>query len=108
MAEETASENKSGMKTTEFWMSSLGPYGVVFALLYGVMDQETIALIQTACQGLPEWAQALAALGIKAITVIGAIMVGGKSVEATKLYTTWRSQIKYKGIVTPAAGPGKS
>lgn len=98
MADE-ANESKPGYQTTEFWMNSLGPYGVVFALLYGVMDEETIELIKTACQGLPEWGQALAALAIKALTVLGSILVGLKSVDATKSYTQARSQIKYRSIV---------
>lgn len=97
-------ETKSGAKTTEFWLNSLGPYGVVLALLYGVMDQDTIELIKTACQGLPPWGQAFAVLVIKAITVAGAIFVGGKSVDATKAYTQLRSQLKFKALNCAADG----
>jgi len=96
-------ENKKGYQSTEFWLNSLGPYGVVIALLFGVMDQETIDLIKQAIANLPESVQALVLLAIKGVTIIGGIVVGGKAVDATKGYTLGRTQLKFKALEALAA-----
>lgn len=98
---------KPGGKTTEFWLNALGPYGVVLLLLYGVLDEETIALIKVACEGLPAWAQALATLAIKLVSVGGGVLVGAKAVDSTRAYTELRSQIKLQGAGGPPCPPAE-
>lgn len=100
---EKSMDNKSGLQSTEFWLNSLGPYGIVFALLFGVMDQETIDLIKQAIATLPESVQAAVLLAIKLVTILGGITVGGKAVEATKGYTLGRTQLKFKAMEALAA-----
>lgn len=92
-----APRTKPGAKTTEFW-SQLGPYGMAAVLLYGVLDEETINLIKASCSALPDWAQALAALVVKVVTVVGGIIVSSKAVDVTQSYSEGRLSIKSQEI----------
>jgi hypothetical protein len=101
METENVQAIKPGFKTSEF-VAQLGPYAVVFALLYGVLDQETIDLIKRACAALPDWGQALVGLGVKVVSVVGGIVVGSKAVGVTQAYTLGRIELKGKDITRQA------
>lgn len=90
---------KNGFLTSEFLSQILGPYGIALAILYvGLGDAETMDLVKQAISGLSAQAQAAALLAIKAVSIVGAAVVGSKGADTTKSYNLGRAKLKLEAM----------
>lgn len=90
---------KNGFLTSEFFSQAFGPYGVAFALIYMALgDADTMELIKQAASVLPAPAQALVALAVKGLSIVGATIVGKAGASTTASYNAGRVQQKLAEI----------